>query len=376
MTPDNLSLPRFDSIAFCGGSAKGAYQIGVWKALKDFHLTESVRMVSGSSIGGLNAVLFALGDFEKAKEIWCSVREYTAFTERKAMARGLFSRDGLLKILDNIGLQNLCRSPVRVFCNILEVGAKRATGVELNPLSPERQREVLLATSALPVVYESVRIAGRRYVDGGFVPSDNIPVEVLYRHGGRAILISTLSENFQFNPRSGFLESTDLTKACPQASLFVISPLESLNHSYAGDLLPIPDFDFSPRAIRAKMIAGYQDARKELLGEGIYMMKNDYAKINTYIRLKIREVFRDGAEFQAFLTTTNFSWLNIPMKVPGLYSDLVNIDGWRVQQDNMVKHHYRILDPDGVCRAYTFNPNDIINALDSYDATKRFMDIP
>lgn len=376
MAERNLSLPQFDSIAFCGGSAKGAYQIGVWKALKDLHLTGSVRMVSRSSIGGLNAVLFALGDFERAKQIWTSVREYTAFTEPRAIGRGLFSRDGLLKILDAINLPGLRRSPVRVFCNILELGAKRAVSVELNPLPLERQREVLLATSALPVVYESVQIDGKRYVDGGFVPSDNIPVEALYRRGCRNILISSLSENFRFNPRSGFLENTDIVKVCPGASLFVISPLESLDHSYVKDILPIPDFDFSPRALRAKMIAGYQDARKELLKEGIYMMKNDYAKINAYIRMKTQQIFRNGSEFKAFLDTTNFSWLNIPMKVSGFYSDLVNIDGWRVQQDNLMKSHYRVLDPDGVCRAYTFNPNDIISALDSYDATKRFMDIP
>lgn len=376
MRSEHHDLPEFDSIAFCGGSAKGSYQIGVWKALKDLRLTDSVRAVSGASIGSLNAVLFALGDFQKAKELWRSVREYTAFTERAVLSKGLFSRDGLLKILNRVDLQALNRSPVEVYCNILELGAKRATAVKLNGLPLDKQRDVLLASSALPVVYESVRIDGKRYIDGGFVPSDNIPVEILYQRGYRKILISTLSEQFRFNPSSGFLRHTDLVKACEGASLFVISPLESLNYTPFDGFFELPDFDFSPRAVRAKMIAGYRDARKQLLREGIYMMRNDYAKINSYIRFKMMEVFHSGAEIQTFLDTTNFSMFNVPMKVPGFYSDLVNIDGWRVQQDRVVKTHYRILDPDDVCRAYTLNPNRIIDALDSYDAAKKFMDMP
>lgn len=376
MPPDALPLPKFDSIAFCGGSAKGAYQIGVWKALKDLRLTESVRAVSGASIGALNAALFALGDFEKAKEVWYSVREHTAFTASPSLSGRLFSRDGLLKILGGLDLQALRDSPVRVFCNILEVGAEKAVGVELNALPPQKQRDVLLASSALPVVYQNVRIDGKRYIDGGFIPADNVPVEVLYRHGCRNILISSLSERFEFNPSSGFLKNTDLAEACKGASLFVVAPLEPMGRGLLRGALPVPDFDFSPRAVRARMIAGYQDARKQLLKEGVYIMRHDYAKINTYIRLKMLDMFPDGGEIETFLNTTNFSWPNVPMKVAGMYSDLVNIGGWRVQQDKLVRRHYRILDPQGVCRAYTFSPNAIITALDGYDATKKFMDMP
>ena len=376
MPSDGLTLPQFDSIAFCGGSAKGPYQIGVWKALEDLRLTQSVRAVSGASVGALNAVLFALGDLRKAREIWFSVRQDTVFTEKAAISAGLFSRDGLLNILNRLDLQSLKHSPVDVYCNILELGADRAVGVKINRLPVWKQKDVLLATSALPIVYENVKIDGKRYMDGGFVPADNVPVEVLYQHGRRNILISSLSERFRFNPQSGFLKHTDLSETCKGASLFVISPLESLNASPLNEVLDIPDFDFSPRAVRAKMIAGYQDARKLLLKEGIYMMRNDYAKINSYIRFKMLEVFKSGDEIQTFLSTTNFSLFNIPMRMKGFYSDLVNIDGWRVQQDNLLKRHYRILDPNGVCRAYTFSPNSIIAALDSYDSVKRFMDMP
>ena len=39
-----------------GGGAKGAYQVGVLKALKEYKLLKHVKMVSGTSIGALNSI--------------------------------------------------------------------------------------------------------------------------------------------------------------------------------------------------------------------------------------------------------------------------------------------------------------------------------
>ena len=53
-----------------GGGAKGAYQIGVWKAMREFGLERYVTAVSGTSVGGLNAALFVQRDFDLAYHIW------------------------------------------------------------------------------------------------------------------------------------------------------------------------------------------------------------------------------------------------------------------------------------------------------------------
>lgn len=46
-------------LVFAGGGGKGAYQIGVWKALIEKGLDKYVTCISGTSIGGLNSALFA-----------------------------------------------------------------------------------------------------------------------------------------------------------------------------------------------------------------------------------------------------------------------------------------------------------------------------
>lgn len=59
-------------LVLAGGGGKGAYEIGVWKALRE---TGKIKIgaVSGTSVGALNAVLFAVGDYESAEDIWMHI---------------------------------------------------------------------------------------------------------------------------------------------------------------------------------------------------------------------------------------------------------------------------------------------------------------
>lgn len=365
---------QFDSIAFCGGCAKGAFQIGAWAALEDLGLTRSIRTVSGTSIGGLNAVLFALGDLNRAKEIWNSVREDTAFTGFGNKGKSLFSRGGLRRILNHLDLQKLKYCGIDVYCNIHDTQTDQVVSKRINDLSKEEQIDVLLATSAMPGFYEPVKIDGHFYHDGGWTKLGNMPIESLYKVGCRNILLLSLDENFGYN-KTNSLKISDIRQLCKDAELFVISPLEPLDDSISKVVLP--DLDFSQRAIQAKMITGYVDAKKELIGEDIYMMKNDYVKINACIRTKMTNMFSRGREIEQFIKTTNFSWYHWEVKpliqIPGAFTDIFTLRGWRVQQSNIFKDFYRFLNPDSICKAYTWNPNDIINALDNYEAALKLM---
>ena len=51
-----------------GGGARGAYQIGAWKALKEAGIR--IKGISGASVGALNGALMCMDDLEKAEHIW------------------------------------------------------------------------------------------------------------------------------------------------------------------------------------------------------------------------------------------------------------------------------------------------------------------
>ncbi len=55
-------------LVLSGGGGKGAYEIGVWEAIKELNIDKYIKVVSGTSIGAINAALFAQDDFEGEKE--------------------------------------------------------------------------------------------------------------------------------------------------------------------------------------------------------------------------------------------------------------------------------------------------------------------
>ena len=58
------------ALVFAGGGGKGAYEIGVWKAMHELGLEEEFTSVIGTSVGALNALLFGQEDYVVAEKIW------------------------------------------------------------------------------------------------------------------------------------------------------------------------------------------------------------------------------------------------------------------------------------------------------------------
>ena len=56
-------------LVLAGGGGKGAYELGVWKALQKLGICEYISVFSGASVGAFNALLFAMND-----KIMCSVK--------------------------------------------------------------------------------------------------------------------------------------------------------------------------------------------------------------------------------------------------------------------------------------------------------------
>ncbi|MBQ1814997.1 MAG: patatin-like phospholipase family protein, partial [Ruminococcus sp.] len=55
-------------LVLAGGGAKGAYQIGAWRALRELGI--EFNAIAGTSIGAINGALMAQGSFETAMRFW------------------------------------------------------------------------------------------------------------------------------------------------------------------------------------------------------------------------------------------------------------------------------------------------------------------
>lgn len=78
-----LDLEKEYGIVLEGGGARGAYQIGVWKALREAGM--KIKGVAGTSVGALNGALICMDDLGKAEEIWGNMNYSTVFNVDDSM---------------------------------------------------------------------------------------------------------------------------------------------------------------------------------------------------------------------------------------------------------------------------------------------------
>ena len=194
-------------LVLVGGGGRGAYHIGVWKALRDTGLENYITAVSGSSVGGLNAALFIQKDLDKAQDIWKSISMETILTPRfksEHSRPALFERDGLGRIIDE-GLDMRCFDNGEYNCWIacvrVDGGDNKEEEIQYinfegrkvvrkyvcgrteyfnlkHVQGDDTRKKILLATSAMPLVFPKEEIDGHHYEDGGI--KDNIPLRPLY----------------------------------------------------------------------------------------------------------------------------------------------------------------------------------------------------
>ena len=59
------------ALVLAGGGAKGSYQVGVYKALRELDWRPDI--ITGASVGSLNGILFTLDAVAEAEKLWLSL---------------------------------------------------------------------------------------------------------------------------------------------------------------------------------------------------------------------------------------------------------------------------------------------------------------
>lgn len=151
-----------------GGGARGAYEIGVWQALRELGIP--VHIVTGTSVGALNGCLIAQDRFDDAVKIWEEMETHKVFD---------VGEDGRLKFSTGTsGLEEVIRTYAdeqRLRSSDIEFGLVAVQLPEMTPHElfvdeiPEGMLHDLIRASAsfFPAL-ETTDIDGIKFVDGGF----------------------------------------------------------------------------------------------------------------------------------------------------------------------------------------------------------------
>ena len=98
-----LDTSKTYAIALEGGGAKGAYEIGVWKALEQAGV--KYNAVSGTSVGALNGALMTMRDLTRGIACWRDIHL------NKVMDLGALSEDDVKQMMsgqfENMSLTDL-----------------------------------------------------------------------------------------------------------------------------------------------------------------------------------------------------------------------------------------------------------------------------
>lgn len=259
------------ALVLAGGGGKGAYQAGVWKALTEYGIAQKVTAVSGTSVGGLNAALFAVASPEEAERLWLS-----EVPEKLTQDGSLISQEGLSALLDKVPLENLYGSPVQVYVTAVRDRLKvlkfinsqlfgggvgsHAYYFNLNDDTVSDIQSKLLATSAFPVLCEPVWVSdedgGHYYSDGGeeLVGGDNVPIApIVANHPEiRNIIVVYLSDREHVSRRiqAKDYDSLNIIELFPSIDVDGSSFFESVLGGTAN---------FSKERIRLLVQKGYED---------------------------------------------------------------------------------------------------------------------
>lgn len=184
-----------------GGGARGAAQVGVLQALFEAGVAPPVALV-GTSVGALNGSAIAafpsLAGAMMLREVWLSRQAVDVFRAHPlgVIMSGLrhdqlsaFPQQNVRSLIDRAqALSGITRfEQLRVPLSVVatDLNAGKPTVFRSGDLTP-----ALLASTAIPGLFPSVRIDEREHLDGGVV--DNTPINVAVDDGAKQIVAISL----------------------------------------------------------------------------------------------------------------------------------------------------------------------------------------
>ena len=176
--------PRI-GLALGGGAARGFAHIGVIQVLEESGIKPD--LVVGTSAGSLVAALYASGKGGAELAVLANAMDETAFADWSYPGRGLLRGEALAKFVrDNTSGRSIEQMalPLGIVATDLDSGL---------PILFQRGDPgvAVRASSAVPAVFQPVRIGTREYVDGGLVSP--VPVRFAQQMGAELVIAVDIS---------------------------------------------------------------------------------------------------------------------------------------------------------------------------------------
>ena len=162
-------------LVLAGGGAKGAYQIGAYKALKELGFKFDV--IVGTSIGAMNAYILSQGKDAEAETLWTTMKTKEVFDMEHILKNKGLKFTTVKNTLNEYFSEEAARnSDIRLGVCTTVFPEKTPKYVWADKCPEGKLLEYVLASCTLYPVVPPAEIDGVRYIDGGFC--DYMPVSM------------------------------------------------------------------------------------------------------------------------------------------------------------------------------------------------------
>lgn len=181
------------ALVLSGGGSRGAYQVGVWQALRELGIP--IHLVAGTSVGAINGAAVSQGAFSEATDLWRNLDTTGVFDFSRVFQKGGASYTDLKKVLQSHLREESIRASA-IDYGLVTVEIDKKDGFEAKYLwredIPQGQLVdyILASASCFPAVtpYE---IGGESFIDGGY--RDNLPIGMALDRGADTIIAVNLN---------------------------------------------------------------------------------------------------------------------------------------------------------------------------------------
>ena len=193
-------VPPRIGLALGGGAARGFAHVGVIQVLEEAGIRPV--LVSGTSAGSLVAAIYAGGKTGKQLQQVAETMEEATIADwtLPLLNRGMLRGDALARYVNGqVGSRLIEDLPLQLGIVATDLNSGQSMLFQRGDTGT-----AVRASSAVPAVFQPVRISGREYVDGGLVSP--VPVRAARQMGAELVIAVDISSPPEGNLAAGTLE--------------------------------------------------------------------------------------------------------------------------------------------------------------------------
>lgn len=247
-----------------GGGARGAYQIGAWKALCEAGIR--IKGVAGTSVGALNGALICMGDVKQAEHVWkemtfSKVMDVDDEWMERLFDRKVTIREFLKEFMVRLKDGGIDVTPLKELIHqVMDEETIRNSGIDFSLLTfslsdrkeldltldeiPDGLLADFLLASAYLLGFKNEPLHGKTYLDGGVI--NNVPLNSLIKRGYKDIITVRIHGPGR-EPKVRLDEETKVYEIAPRVNL--------------GSIL-----EFQGKRSKQNLKIGYYDAKRMIYG--------------------------------------------------------------------------------------------------------------